>query len=70
VDEHDLNEELQEAWDDPDNFDFGFEDERLEDNFANFDFDPEEAERLQQEEMDRIRAEEGFDEDDDDLEYA
>ena len=66
LDNSPLNDEFGDAYDDPDDFDFGFEKERDENGFANFDFNPEEAKQMQQEELDRIREAEGHVEDDDD----
>ena len=42
------------AYDDPDNFDFGMEAERADSGFANFDFDPQEAANMRQEELNRM----------------
>lgn len=63
-----LNQEFQEAFDNPEDFDFGFEEERAEDGYANFGFDPEEAERMRQEEDDEVDRylEERYWEDDED----
>lgn len=57
MDERDseLNQELLEAFEDEANFDFGFEEKREASGFANFDFDPAEAEAMRQAELDRIR---------------
>ena len=55
-----LNQELTEAFDDPDGFDFGFEEKRAEINFANFGFDPNKALELQEAEMERIYQEHGM----------
>jgi len=56
--EHDseLNQEFLQACEDTENFDFGFTEQRRDDNFANFGTDPEEAEKLQHQEMDRFAA--------------
>ena len=56
-----LNDQLKYAFDNPEEFDFGFVDEREEAGFANFGFDPDEAKRLQDAELNRIRDNEGFD---------
>ena len=66
LDADSMNDEFGNAYNDSDDFDFGFEKERAENSFANFDFDPEEARQMQQEELDRIREAEGHVEDDDD----
>ena len=66
LDNSPLNDEFGDAYDNPDDFDFGFKEERADDGLANFDFDPEEARQMQQEELDRIREAEGHVEDDDD----
>ena len=66
LDNRPLNDEFGDSYDDPDDFDFGFEEVRADDGLANFDFDPEEAKQMRQEELDRIRESEGHVEDDDD----
>ena len=52
-------QDFAQAFEDPDNFDFGHEERRAETGFANFGFDPDEAQRLQNEQLDRIRKNEG-----------
>lgn len=52
-----LNQELTEAFEDEENFDFGFEKQREATGFNNFEFDPAEAERMRQAELERIEAE-------------
>ena len=52
-----LNRQFGEAFENPDDFDFGFEQEREASGFANFDFDPAEAEAMRQSELERIRDE-------------
>ena len=55
LDNSPLNDEFGDAYDDPDDFDFGFEEVRADDGLANFDFDPEEARRMR---MEQIKADE------------
>lgn len=56
----DLQSDFEKACNDPQSFDFGFQEQRRESGFANFGFDPAEAARLR-EEIDNY--------DDDDLWY-
>ena len=57
--ETEVAQDFAQAFEDPDNFDFGHEERRAETGFANFGFDPDEAQRLQNEQLDRIRKNEG-----------
>lgn len=53
-----LNQELANAFENPDDFDFGFVAEREDTDFANFDFDEDEARDMRNKELDRIAQEE------------
>ena len=54
----DLNKALNDACENPDEFDFGFVEEREETGYANFGFDPANAEELRDAETARIAKEE------------
>ena len=61
-----LNDEFGDAYNNLNDFDPGFKEQRADAWFANFEVDPEEARQMQQEELDRIREAEGHVEDDED----
>jgi hypothetical protein len=64
-DQSELNHEFGEAFDDTENFDFGFEEQRADEGLANFGFDADVAQAMREADLSELSDAEEYSEEDD-----